>query len=184
MQDSLRRIAFCLMQTMRGASASVGGYPSAPHDLLRFKFGRFGISPSVSLRLTPSSSEEGRGYEVLLAPSDEGAGCALAQTEGEKLFRRTRFDSDSIGALSLLSSNLRFDTFLVRGRQGLRRSLGPLWEGAVCALAQTEGEKLVRRTCFLSNSQGTLSLLPSAAMPLTPSSSEEGRDFRGFFGSL
>ena len=30
--------------------------------------------------LTPSSSEEG----LFWAPSDEGAGCALAQTEGEK----------------------------------------------------------------------------------------------------
>ena len=77
-----------------------------------------------------------------MAPSDEGAGCALAQTEGEK--PRSRNLLDSTGALSLLPSAANAaDTFLVRGRQGLhgypqRKARGyeaPSDEGAVGTLA-------------------------------------------------
>ena len=66
-----------------------------------------------------------------MAPSDEGAGCALAQTEGEKLVPQNLlwFAVGRFG-ISPSVSGVAADTFLVRGRQGYAVLLAPSDEGA------------------------------------------------------
>ena len=89
----------------------------------------------------------------------KGAGCASAQTEGEKPVSQNQ--QNSIGALSLLpSATNAAATFLVRGRQGLRPFVPRLHLMGELSAQPTEGEKPVSQN--QQNSIGALSLLPTA----------------------